>query len=290
MKVFILILFIISSFFSISQIQNSKRYQADIFFKQTDYKLAIREYEDYGLEKLDSRALADYIVASYISDNYNKIERAIKLWVNLGASPLYISNILQYRIKNIEHELKDFTMFFNKNLSEFNRIYAELIANNYYEFYYSSQYLCHDQHLRFVAIDTQKKVDSKTFLRVDSLNMVRIKTFLENNKMMITKFAEDMLFGVIHHYCGENFFSEEDFSFFEKKILDLVHRGVIDVYLYCYYIDKYNVFHGKSQVYGTYIEFEGLVGITEKQFEEINRNRNHIGLMLKIEDQLKFNL
>lgn len=50
------------------------------------------------------------------------------------------------------------------------------------------------------------------------------------------------------------------------------------------------MFHGKSQVYGTYIEFEGLVGITEKQFEEINRNRNHIGLMLKIEDQLKFNL
>jgi hypothetical protein len=134
-------------------------------------------------------------------------------------------------------------------------------------------------------------VDKETFLSSDSVNMEATKRFLIDYGFPTKKeWAKNLIFGVVHHYCAESFFSKSDFDFFSDKILKMVDLEVVSIETYCYFVDKYSVFNGKSQIYGTYSEMEGLVGVEEKDYPTINENRKKIGYHLTIEDQIKYRL
>jgi hypothetical protein len=273
---------------SYSQV-DSLKYLGDIEYSQGNYEETIDYYRGAGLDKLNSRQLGRLIYSEYNCNQLNEIDTSITLWINQGVMSRYIIGILKYKYKRLIPFIED-TLFTPIKLTYWNLIYGSVIAKSPIEFYSASKFMFHDQHLRFVQINSRKKVDNETFLRTDSLNMIAIIDYLNNNSPRFRKTTSDILFGVIHHYCTESFFSEKNYEFFNSKMLELIHEGLMDVSDYCYFIDKYRVFHGKLQKYGTYKEMEGLAGITSDEFEKINIERWKVGYRLKIEDQIKYNL
>lgn len=268
---------------------DSLKYHGDIEFSRADYTRAIENYTQSNRSNLNTKQLGRLLYSEYQCNRYNEIDSTFKEWIEHGYMPDYIVSILKYKYKKLIPFIDD-TLFTPKKAHEWNQIYGALIAQSPIEFYTGNKFMLNDQHLRFVEINTSKKVDQETFLRSDSLNMIAIIDYLSSNTPKFKKTTSDILFGVIHHYCAENFFSLQHYNFFESKMTELVNIGVLDIFDYCYFIDKYRVFHGEIQKYGTYSEMDGLSGISIENYHKINSERRKIGFHLKIEDQIKYHL
>lgn len=268
---------------------DSLKYHGDVEFSKGNYAKAIENYAKSNRGNLSTKQLGRLLYSEYQSNQFDEIDSSFTKWIEHGYMPGYIVSVLKYKYKKLIPFIED-TLFTAKKACEWNQIYGTVIAQSPTEFFTSNKFMLNDQHLRFVEIHTSKRVDQETFLRSDSLNMIAIIDYLSNNTPKFKKTTSDILFGVIHHYCAENFFSVQHYNFFESKMTELVNTGVLDIFDYCYFVDKYSVFHGEIQKYGTYSEMDGLSGISIENYSEINSERRKIGFHLKIEDQLKYRI
>lgn len=282
------IIFVLIISTSYSQL-DSLKYHGDIEFSKANYTRAVENYKKSGRSNLSTKQLGRLLYCEYQCNQFEEIDSTFTKWIEHGYMPDYIVSILKYKYKKLIPYIED-TLFTLKKEHEWNQIYGAVIAQSPTEFYSANKFMLNDQHLRFVEINSSKKVDQETFLRSDSLNMIAIIDYLSNNTPKFKKTTSDILFGVIHHYCAENFFSVQHYNFFDLKMTELVNKGVLDIFDYCYFIDKYRVFHDEIQQYGTYSEMEGLSGITTENYRKINLNRKKIGFHLKIEDQIKYRI
>lgn len=285
---YVLFIFCVNLFLNFGFSQPTKKiYEADILFKQKEYDKALDIYEK-ELYSLNSGRLKNVIICNVKIGNNKGVVKAIENWINQGTSPYYIETLLKYYFVQFDLDSTKIVDVFRRHQKKWNNLYSTIIMSNYNEYMKSQLYFNHDQHLRFVEIDTRKKVDSETFLTADSLNMERIKEYMRSNNLTYPQFANDMLFGVVHHYCGERFFTSVDFEFFKDKLFELAKNNVIDISVFCYFVDKYMVFHGQKQIYGTYEEFEGIAGVTQDDYNDMNVRRIEVGYHLTVENQIKY--
>lgn len=287
--------FIILIFFSnfLNANEDTLKYSADLQYYQNNYSKAIDFYYSYGVKSLNSRRVAKLIESLYIDSGEKKstilkITELVDIWVKKGVRPDYIQGILLYKFTKINQDF--INELFELNIKHWNDLYGLTVGRNPNEFYNCSKFYIKDQHLRFLEIETRKKVDKETFLRADSVNLSSIRDFLVNNELEFDQNINNIFFGVIHHYCAEHFFTADDFNFFDKQLKKYVNKGLIDIKDYCYFIDKYLIFNGKRQMYGTYSEMEGVVGVSSDMYEKFNRNRFEIGYLITIEDQIKYQI
>lgn len=287
---------ILTAFISFFQLNSTAQrppaivFHGDIAFSRQDYKKAICYYKKVDFLYLSSDRISKFIISEYKTDNIKFTDSLITIWVNDGAMPSYIKGILSYRFSKISPSYVD-SLFSPEKIAKLNKIYGQVIATSPVEFYNTSRIYSNDQHLRFLEIEINKMVDKRTFISSDSVNLQATKKFLIEYGFPTKKeWCKNLMFGVIHHYCAEVFFTKDDFVFFQQKMKEMVDLSVLSIESYCYFVDKFSVFNGEKQVYGTYYELEGLVGVNPSNYKEINRERNKIGYMLTIEDQLKYNL
>lgn len=256
---------------------------------KAQYARAIENYTQSNRSNLSTKQLGRLLYSEYQCNRLEEIDSTFKEWIKHGYMPDYIVSVLKSKYKKIIPFIND-TLFTPQKAHEWNQIYGAVVAQSPTEFYTANKFMLNDQHLRFVEINSSKKVDKETFLRSDSLNLIAIIDYLSSNTPKFKKTTKDIFFGVIHHYCAEDFFSIEHYNFFKRKITELVNIGLLDIFDYCYFVDKYRIFHGEIQKYGTYSEMEGLSGVSIENYSKINFERWKIGFYLKIEDQIKYHL
>jgi hypothetical protein len=288
-----LILWAITSFLptiSLAQISHESAIQGDIAYSLKDYKKVIKCYEKVDFSCLNGLQITNFIISEYRTNKKYYSDSLITIWVMSGAMPNYVKGILSYRLSSVLPTYID-TLFSPQRMIQLNKVYGDAIASSPIEYYQTSKIYFHDQHLRFLEIERNKKVDTETFINSDSMNMIATKKFLSEYGFPTKKeWCKNLMFGVIHHYCAESFFTENDFDFFRQKMEEMVELRILSIKSYCYFVDKYSVFNGKKQVYGTYSEMEGLVGIVSGDYKKINDERVKVGYLLTIEDQLKYGL
>lgn len=275
---------------SSAQITSEITIQGDIAYALQDYEKVINCYRAVDFSCLNGPRISKFIISEYKTKNMNYSDSLITLWVKTGAMPNYVKGVLSYRFSRVSSTFID-TLFSPEKMAQLNKVYGEAIASSPVEFYHTSKIYFNDQHLRFLEIERSKMVDKETFISSDSMNMQATRRFLLDYGFPTKKeWCKNLMFGVIHHYCVESFFTENDFHFFQKKMEEMVKRKILSIESYCYFVDKYSVFNGEKQVYGTYSEMEGVVGLEPVDYKKINAERKKVGYMLTIEEQLKYGL
>jgi hypothetical protein len=122
------------------------------------------------------------------------------------------------------------------------------------------QMLERDQLVRDLIGKVDIKILNNTIIETDSANMEEFRDIIKQigfpGFRQIGPDAASSLFGLITHATTDAHHGAQNFAFLEPLMKEQVLAGNFPPMYFAILVDKYNYFNFKTQVYGTYWEFE----------------------------------